>query len=368
MVKITDKQRNDLKKFVKELDGRRARHTELITVYVPQGYDINKISNHIAEEKGTATNIKSNSTRNNVITALERMVQHLKLFTKTPPNGVALFSGNIAEQEGGQDFKVWSIEPPVPLNIRIYRCDKQFMIEPLKDMLDTKEVYGMVVMDRREADLAFLKGKTIIPTSSAKSNVPGKTRAGGQSAARYMRIREDAAKDFYRKVAEMMKDDFFSDITHLKGIIIGGPGPTKYELTDGGFITGDIKKKIIGIRDLSYTGEFGLQELLEKSEDLLAAESVIEEKKIVLKFFEMLAKTPGKVGYGEEEVKKMIKMGAAEIVLISEEIDDKKAEEIEALATPMSTEVRIISTETREGVQLKGLGGIAVILRYEANV
>jgi hypothetical protein len=40
-------------------------------------------------------------------------------------------------------------------------------------------------------------------------------------------------------------------------------------------LTGDLKKKIIGTKDLSYTGEFGLQELLDKSEDLLAAEEVL---------------------------------------------------------------------------------------------
>ncbi len=177
---INASQRYKLGKLVSNLEKYRGRHTELVTVYIPQGYDLNNIINHLSEEQGTATNIKSKSTRENVISALEKMIQHLRLFKQTPENGLAIFSGNVAEREGQQDYQVWSVEPPVPINIRLYRCDKEFLLDPLREMLETKEVYGMVVMDRREANIALLKGKTIIELSKSKSNVPGKTRAGGQ--------------------------------------------------------------------------------------------------------------------------------------------------------------------------------------------
>src|SRR3989338_648505 len=108
---ITESQRFHLKKFIKELERYKGRHTELVSVYIPQDYDLNKIINHLAQEQGTASNIKSSATRKNVTYALERMIQHLKLFKKTPPNGMAVFSGNVAQREGQQDFKVWRIEP-----------------------------------------------------------------------------------------------------------------------------------------------------------------------------------------------------------------------------------------------------------------
>src|SRR3989338_992343 len=178
--KLDAKQRHNLKKFVKDLEGYRGRHTELVTVYIPAGYDINKVNTQLAQEQGTATNIKSTSTRKNVTDALEKMVQHLKIFKQTPPHGLAAFSGNVAEREGQSDVRVWSIEPPVPLNLRVYRCDKEFVLEPLKSLLESKEVYGLVVLDRRDAMIALLKGKTIIPLTQTHSHVPGKTRAGGQ--------------------------------------------------------------------------------------------------------------------------------------------------------------------------------------------
>lgn len=363
---LTEKQKHQLKKFIKELEEHKGRHTELVSVYIPQGYDIGKIINHLEQEKGTATNIKSSATRKNVIDSLERMIQHLRLYKKTPENGLAAFAGNVSEREGMQDYKVWSIEPPIPLNTRIYRCDKEFVLDLLRDMLEIKEVYGLVVVDRRDANIAYLKGKTIVPLLKTHSEVPGKTKAGGQSAARFERIREGAKIDHFKKVADYMKDQFLGN-KNLKGIIIGGPGPTKYDFIDTGYITTEVRNKIIAIKDLSYTGDFGLKELVEKSEDVLAAEGIISEKKIMNKFFGLLSTKPGMASYGADEVMRNLKLGAVDTLLLSEELDDKKIEEFENEANLVGTNVQIISTETTEGVQLKEMGKVAAILRYESR-
>jgi len=361
---ISQKSRQRLKRLIEELEKYKGRHTELVSVYVPAGYDLIKIINHLQQEQNTAENIKSASTRKNVIAALEKMISHLKLFMKTPPNGIAVFSGNVAEREGETDIKVWSIEPPLPLSVRIYRCDKQFVLEPLKEMLEVKELFALVVMDRREADIALLKGKKIVPLISTHSHVPGKFKTGGQSAHRFEQLRELAAKDFYKKVAEYMKEQLLG-MTNLKGILVGGPGPTKYEFVE--YITTELKNKILAIKDVSYTGEFGLHELVEKSQDILSEQEVIEEKKLMQRFFDLLAKKPGMISYGISEVEKDLNDGVVEILLLSEELPRETSERLEKLAEDKKTEIMIISTETREGIQLKELGGVAAILRYEVH-
>lgn len=363
---INSVQRHKVKAFVKELENFRGRHTELVSVYVPAGYDLNKVVAHLSEEQGTASNIKSKQTRDNVISALERMLQHLKLYKKTPINGLVVFAGNVAEREGQQDYRVWAMEPPTPLNQRLYRCDKEFVLEPLRDMMEDKNLYGLVVMDKREATLAFLKGKTIIPLTSASSAVPGKHKSGGQSAARFERLRDLAAIDFYNRIAEYMKENFFSKITEMKGILVGGPGHTKLEFLDGGYITDQIKRKIIAVKDLSYTDEFGLQELLQKCEDVLQNEEVMEEKKIMAEFFERLSKS-GLAAYGEKHVMDAIQMGAADRVLVSEALDEPKIEEFEVQAAKFGSKIVLISTETREGAQLRELGKVAAILRFKID-
>jgi len=85
---LSSKEKFTLKKTLKALKKHRGRHTELVSVYVPAGYEIAKIIQHLSQEQGTATNIKSTATRKNVVDALERMIQHLKLYKKTPDNGV----------------------------------------------------------------------------------------------------------------------------------------------------------------------------------------------------------------------------------------------------------------------------------------
>ena len=56
------KKRRELRKFVEQLAGYRGRHTELVTVYIPAGYELFKIINHLKEEQGTASNIKDKRT------------------------------------------------------------------------------------------------------------------------------------------------------------------------------------------------------------------------------------------------------------------------------------------------------------------
>lgn len=364
-VAISPKERRKLKNLVRELKDQRAMHTEFVSVYVPPGYDISKIISHLSDEQGTASNIKSAVTRKNVQNALEKMIQLLKGYLQTPKNGLAVFAGNLGSKEGKQDFHSWSYEPPVPINIRIYRCDKVFVTEHLENLLVDKSAYGLVVFDRRDANIALLKGKTIVPLQKTHSEVPGKFRAGGQSAQRFARLREGAAKEHYKKIAEYMKDQFLHLGNDLKGIIIGGPGVTVQDFVNKNYLTGDLKKKIIGTKDLSYTGDFGLQELLEKSEDLLAAEEVAQEKEIMQKFLERLVKDEHRVTYGKAMIEKALEMGAVEVLLLSEEVvAENLIEAFEEKCEETGAEVRVISGETREGVQLKNLGGYAALLRF----
>ena len=357
-------QKHELKKLIKQLKGYRGSHTELVTVYIPAGYDLNKITTHLSQEQGTATNIKSSSTRKNVIDALERMIQHLKLYDgKTPPNGLAAFSGNVSERDGQSDVKVFSYEPPVPLNVRIYRCDKTFITEPLEELVNLENVYALVVLDRRDACIALLKGSKIQVLLKTHSEVAGKTRAGGQSAPRFARIRELATKAHYKKVADYMTQELLG-MSELKGIILGGPGVTINDFADTGYITGDLQRKIIGVKDLSYTDEFGLQELLDKSSDILAEESVAEEKKLVGQFLTYLATDDKMVAYGPADVKEKLEMGAVDTLLLSESLDDDTIEMFEDKAKELGTTVAVISVNTREGEQLRELGKVAALLRY----
>jgi peptide chain release factor subunit 1 len=363
MAKITEAEKFELESLVERLESIRGRHTELITVYVPAKFNINQVARQLEDEKGTATNIKSNATRKNVINALEKAIRKLKEYKQTPPNGLAIFSGNVSTVEGKEDLQIWAIEPPKILKIRIYRCDQTFVMEPLQQMLESDEVYALLIIERNEASIGILDGKHVRMLQNMTSGIPGKTRAGGQSAQRFHRIRESAAKEFFKRVAEHMKDEFF-EMKHIKGILIGGPIPTKEEFLEQAQLVTELKNKVIAVKDLGGTGLAGLIDLVNLCEDVLAEQEVTKQKQILDEFFERLAKDPDKVSYGMAEVENRLTRGAIDKLILSKTLDKKKIKEFDTLAKASSTEVHLVTNETPEGVQFDNLGGVGGLLRF----
>ena len=360
---MKEQERMQLERTLEELEKYRGRHTELVSVYVQAGYSLNLIVKQIDSEKSTASNIKSKNTRKAVLDSLERISRQLKLYKVAPKNGLALFAGNISEQEGQEQIEIWAIEPPLLLKTKLYRCDQVFVLEPLKEMLEVKEVYGLIVVERKEATIGLLEGKNIRVLQKLTSNVPGKFKTGGQSALRFARIREQMAKEFYRRLAEDVKSHFF-EMKKLKGILLGGPGPTKEDFLKEGELVTALKEKIIGIKDIGYSDEFGLKLLVEASSDVLAEQAFTREKSLLERFFTLLATQHTKVAYGKDEVKKSLEMGAADELLLSTKLKKQDIKEFEDLAKNTSTIIHFVSDETEQGLEFKNLGGFGAFLRF----
>ena len=184
------------------------------------------------------------------------------------------------------------------------------------------------------------------------------------SSQRFHRITEGLTKKFYKRIAEETKKSFFH-MKKLKGIIIGGPIPTKDEFIDGEYLTDQLGKKIIGKVDIGDTSKSGLNELVEKSQDILVDHERIQEKKIVENLFKNLGENSEKTLLKEEEILKALKLGAVDKLFISTGITKAKTKELSKMARDMGSEIKIISTETSEGEQFFNMGGIAVILRFK---
>lgn len=352
------------RKLIKKLKTFRGRHTELISVYLPPKSDLTKLINTLQDEQGTATNIKDKNTGKSVQNALERMIRTLKTLSGTPVNGLAIFSGNISEKDNVQDFEVFWIEPPEPVPLKLYRCEQRFVTAPLEEMDANEVTYGLIAIDKGEATVGLLVGSTIKVIRNMNSTVPGKFKTGGQSAQRFERIREGAAIEFYKRVADVAIQEF-TFMKELKGIIVGGPGTTKNNFVDGNYMNEEIKKKVLGILDTTYTNAFGLKELVDKANDLLSDTEVMAERKVIQKFLEILGKDTSFVAYGLENVNTALDMGAVDnLIIVDTMIEDKTLEELSEKCEASRTTLTLVTDKTPEGVQLKGLTGIGAILRY----
>lgn len=403
-----------LKRVLEALASKQGRGTELISLYVPRDRQIHEVMANLKEEYGTASNIKSRTTRKNVQDAIERVTQKLKLYKRPPDKGLVIFCGAIPQNGAGTEkMETYVIEPPEPIDIYFYRCDNRFHLEPLLDIMREKETYGILVIDSSEAVLAILRGRRVDVVDEFTSGIPGKHRAGGQSARRFERLREIAVNDYYKRVGSHASDAF-SKIKDLKGIIIGGPGPSKYDFQEGEYLDYMLKKKVIAAVDTAYVGEQGVEEVVEKSQEIFSGVRYAEEKRIVQRFLYEIGHDTGLGVYGESHVRKALKDGVLDTLLISEKVNlcrvrvkckncgyaeekllpkydltkfeqttvgsqckqcssltlaiEETAEildELIDLAQNSNVKVEVISAETEEGVMLyESFAGIAGILRY----
>ena len=163
-----------------------------------------------------------------------------------------------------------------------------------------------------------------------------------------------------QKVSENVREVFSK--TDLKGIILSGPGPIKEKLYNESFLPSEIKSKVIGIVDVSYTGKQGIRETIEKGKDLIKESEITKELDLLKEFFVKLSKGGGEVTYGEDEVIDSIKNKNAEIVIISEDFKNKS--HVENLCIENKIDFVYVSTSTQEGIQFLNIGGIGAILRY----
>ncbi len=398
---MDDKEKKQLEKKLKQLKKKKGKGTELISIYIPGDHNISQEVSRLRTEYSEAANIKSKSTRKNVQAALKSIIHALTGVKKPPKNGVAIFCGYIAG-----DVKQYRIIPPNPIKINLYRCDSRFYLEPLEKLVESKEKYGLVTIDGKDATIAKLTGKNLEIRQRFSSSVPSKHTKGGWSQRRFERLINEARHEFLKKVGDAVNHEL--DKEEIKGVILGGPGQTKDDLASKKYLTKRVKDKIIGKINTGYSDESGVKELMEKSEEVIEDLEVQQEREIVNEFLRKLVDSH-LATYGLREVVKALEEGKVDKLLLSDELEwahvelecpscgeikkelvkdwdefekqgkicpecnnemktkEEKdvSDELEKMAEETGSEILYISTETDKGKQFyQAFGGIAAILRY----
>jgi peptide chain release factor subunit 1 len=412
-----DDRRNEFRTTLYTLASEGGPGQDLITLFIPPDKPIAEVTGYLDEEFTRTGTIQDARQRKRVQEALSSILSLLKKYTGLPENGLVFFC-RAGQAEAGTDHPCTVIEPPEPLTLYLYRRSTVFELEPLQQMLDAKNVYGLLVLDLSGAWWGTLRGKEVNPLGSSTSSIPAKQRKGGQSAARFQRLREVAVNEFFTRVGNHASEAFLKEhdfYQRFGGVLIGGQGRTKEDFLAGHFLHHEIRQRVIGLLDVTRMDERGLAELAENAHNAISNQDIAGEKGILDQFRQELRKAGGLAASGEESVRKNLAAGAVGTLLLSAGlrksrrritcqecghtheraiplgpgmtvpdilvhtcrvcsapiIEDEVVdiiEEMTHLADQSGAKTKIIAENFSEGMQfLAGDGGIAAILRFKTG-
>lgn len=402
-----------IKKLIRSLEAARGNGTSMISLILPPKDQISRVQRMLAEELGTATNIKSRVNRLSVLAAITSVQQRLKLYPKVPPNGLVLYCGTILTDEGKEKKVNIDFEPFKPINTSLYLCDNKFHTEALTSLLQDENTFGFIVMDGNGCLFGTLSGNTRDVLHKFTVDLPKKHGRGGQSALRFARLRIEKRHNYVRKVAEEAVRLFIAnDKVTVAGLILAGSADFKTELSQSDMFDPRLVAKLLKVVDVSYGGENGFNQAIELSAEVLANVKFIQEKQLIGKYFDEISQDTGKFCFGVDDTMKALEMGAVETLIMWENLDvirftlkEKDSEEtvvkflkpdqekdkknfvsattgndmetseritmIEWLATnykTFGTTLEIITDKSQEGSQFcRGFGGIGGLLRYRVD-
>lgn len=311
-----------VKKLIKSLQAARGNGTSMISLIIPPGDQVSRVTKMLADEYGTASNIKSRVNRLSVLGAITSVQHRLKLYSKVPPNGLVVYCGTIVTEEGKEKKVNIDFEPFKPINTSLYLCDNKFHTEALTALLADDNRFGFIVMDGNGALFGTLQGNTRDVLHKFTVDLPKKHGRGGQSALRFARLRMEKRHNYVRKVAETAVQLFITnDKPNISGLILAGSADFKTELSQSDMFDPRLQGKIIKLVDVSYGGENGFNQAIELAAESLANVKFIQEKKLINSYFDQISQDTGKYCFGVEDTLRALEMGAVETLICWENLD-----------------------------------------------
>lgn len=346
-----------LKRLINKMDCMKGSGTSMITLIINCKDQISPSMRMLTEEVGKASNIKSRVTRQNVTDALTSTIEKLKLYSKTPPNGLVIYAGLASEDGSGERMVKIDLIPFKPINTSLYRCDSVFHTEELKGLLTDNDKFGFLIMDGSGSLFGVVQGNTRTVLHKFLVDLPKKHGRGGQSANRFARIRNERRHNYLRKVAETCTQMFITnDRPNVKGLILAGSAEFKNDLSKSELFDIRLQPIVLKIVDIAYGGENGFNQAIELTDDTLKSVKFIHERKILNKFYDEIAKDTNKYVFGIKDTISSMDNGMVETLIIHDELTYNRL----SLKNPLTEElsVEIVQKKDSSNTKYKNKDGV----------
>ncbi|KAJ3289328.1 Electron transfer flavoprotein alpha-subunit [Borealophlyctis nickersoniae] len=383
---------SELTSLIQLLEGASGRGTTLVSIFVPASHPITR-----------PAKLLSSATRKAVQEALRSAQAKLKLYKQVPPNGLAIFCGNIKEP-GTDKTKLLSLDYalPAPSTAAVYHCSSTFDTQPLHDVLvklqqqGKKDAWAFLVVDGQGAVFGLLMGSERVVVKRMSVSLPNKHGRGGQSANRFERLRDAARNEYIKRVAETAVEVYCKDgQPNIGALILAGPGDLKSDLAKSDHLR-PLKPKLVRTVDCAYGGNAGFAQAVSLCVDLMQGSVYVAEEKVLTTFFHGVGSGSGKYCYGAAECVKYLESGIVDRIFLWQDLNlirtvhsdttgqvtyityDPPTPEstgtplqtyIHTIAKTMGTTIRLITGNTPLGAQfVRGFGGVGAVLRYAVDV
>jgi peptide chain release factor subunit 1 len=310
-----------VKKLIKNLQAARGNGTSMISLIIPPKDQVSRISKMLADEYGTASNIKSRVNRLSVLGAITSTQQKLKLYTKVPDNGLVLYCGTILTDDGKEKRVNIDFEPFKAINTSLYLCDNKFHTEALNELLEDDDKFGFIVMDGNGCLYGTLQGNTREVLHKFTVDLPKKHGRGGQSALRFARLRLEKRHNYVRKCAEEATKLFITENKcNVQGLVLAGSADFKTDLMQSDLFDPRLAKAVIKVVDVSYGMDPGFNQAIELSAESLANVKLVQEKKLLQKYFDEISQDTGKYCFMVDDTLKALEMSSVETIIVWENL------------------------------------------------
>jgi len=299
----------------------------LITLMIPPKNQLALSVKMLNEEFGTASSIKSHTTKLAVCSAITSTLAKLKLYNRTPPNGLIIFCGNIMTEDNKEKKVCIDIVPFKAVTRANYICDNKFHVDELFRMLEDDDRFGFIVMDGNGTLFGSISGNRRQILHKFTVELPKKHGRGGQSALRFARLRLEKRHNYVRKVGEMATQQFITnDRPNVVGLILAGSAEFKNDLVgrEADLFDQRLHPIVMKLVDVAYGGENGFNQAIELSADVLSNVKFVKEKKLLSEFFEQIATDTNLYCFGMEDTVRAMEMGAIKTLILWEELPHKR--------------------------------------------
>ncbi|MHA2076047.1 MAG: peptide chain release factor aRF-1 [Candidatus Thorarchaeota archaeon] len=356
-------ERHKLRRKVEQLKAYQGRHSSFTTIYVPPTRHLTDVISFVRTELAGADNIKSKANRKNVSDNLTAILSELTKIGEIPETGIAFFYG--IEEEGGTEREIRElVVPPTPISQFFYLCGREFVTEELENMTRPKSLVVIVLIEGGKVTVGYLRGKHMELIRDEDFYIIGKTRAGGQSAKRYMRLREEKMMEFFKFVGRMLNNLLIDDLENVDAIVLGGNTIRCQEFLEKGDLDYRLREKVAEtIIPVSIIDETGLYQAMKEASRILRETEIYAERQEWDKFMEDLMKGLNTVTYGKNESMEALRAGRVDTLMVLEEVSDQMDDLYDEITT-YGSKLLVFSNQTESGAQLKGFGGMAARLRW----